>query len=93
MTLLFAPLMWVPLLVVTTRGLFGIDVYGAGWTWLVVNALFGLAVIPLAVLAARRYGPRLQRFTPLRDLADGIAGRGLADALHSLDAIRRFEEQ
>jgi hypothetical protein len=90
-TLLFAPLMWVPLLIVAVRGIFGVDVYAAGWAWLAANVLFGLAVIPLAIFIAKRYGARLARYTPMRALADTIAGRSLAAALVSLDAIRRFE--
>jgi hypothetical protein len=92
-TLLFAPLMWVPLLIVAMRGLFGVDVYAAGSGWLFANALFGLAVIPLAIFMAKRYGARIASFTPVRRLADGIAGRSLAAALDYLDAIRRFEEE
>jgi hypothetical protein len=92
-TLLFAPLMWVPLLIVAMRGLFGVDVYAAGSGWLVANALFGLAVIPLAIFMAKRYGARIASSTPMRTLADGIAGRSLAAALDYLDAIRRFEEE
>jgi hypothetical protein len=91
--LLFAPLMWVPLLVVGAEGIFGIDAYAFGAAWLGVNALFGLAVIPFAVYAAKSYGPRLSRSTWLRALADEIAGRSLAAAVRALDAIRRFEEE
>ncbi len=91
-TLLFAPLMWVPLMIVAARGFFGVDLYADGGGWLAANALFGLAVIPIAVLAARRYGPRLARSTPMRALADAIAGYSLTRALNLLDALRRFEE-
>ncbi|MBV8530288.1 MAG: hypothetical protein JO104_03150 [Candidatus Eremiobacteraeota bacterium] len=91
-TLLFAPLMWLPLLIVAFRGLFGIDVYVAGPAWIAANVLFGLALIPLATFAAKRYGPRLNQLAPIRALADAIAGRSLTTALRSLDATRRFEE-
>lgn len=91
-TLLFAPLMWVPLLIVGLRGLFGIDVYTLGPEWLAANVLFGLAVIPAAMLVARRFGPRLAVLTSARAFADAVAGRSLASALDSLDSIRRFEE-
>ncbi len=91
-TLLFAPLMWVPLIIVLLRGILGVDVYAAGSVWLVANGLFGLAVIPVAIAIAKRYGPRLARATPVRALADEIAGRSLATALNALDAVRRFEE-
>lgn len=91
-TLLFAPLMWVPLLIVCLRGFFGLDVYVAGWTWLAANALFGAAVIPIAIFLARLFGPRLAASTPMRALADSIAGHSLKSAIDSLDSIRRFEE-
>jgi hypothetical protein len=93
-TLLFGPLMWVPLLVVSLRGLFGVDLYAAvSPEWLVANALFGLAVIPSAIFLARRYGSRLAAYTPMRRLADEIAGRSLSTAFDSLDALRRFEAE
>ncbi|HET6276478.1 MAG TPA: hypothetical protein VFE16_11165 [Candidatus Cybelea sp.] len=89
--LLFAPLMWVPMLIVVLRGVFGIDVYAAGSAWLAANALFGVAVIPAAFLLARRYGGRLAQSTWMRGFADAIAGRSLAAAIDSLAEIRRFE--
>lgn len=92
-TLLFAPLMWVPLSIVALRGVFGVDLYAvADAGWLAANGLFGVAAIPLAIFAARRYGRRLERFSFIRTLADDIAGRSLVRALDALDAIRRFEE-
>jgi len=92
-TLLFAPLMWVPLLIVALRGIFGADLYAAADAgWLVANAVFGVALIPLAIFAARRYGGRVERFAVVRALADDVAGRSLVRALDAVDAIRRFEE-
>ena len=52
-----------------------------------------LAVIPFAIFIAKRYGSRIASHTPLRWLADEIAGRSLAEALDLLDAIRRFKVQ
>lgn len=50
--LLSAPLMWVPLLIVGLRAL-GVDAYAAfGARYLIVNVLFGVAVIPLGVSVA-----------------------------------------
>lgn len=92
-TLLFAPLMWVPLLVVSLQGLFGVDVYAAAApSWFVANLLFGLAVIPVGMLLARRYGHVFERSSPARGIADLIAGHSLAEALDYLDTIRRFED-
>jgi hypothetical protein len=93
-TLLFAPLMWLPLLIVTSRGLFGLDLYAAASpAWLAANAIFGLAVIPLAIAIAKRHGSNLERARPMRFLADEIAGRSLAAALDDLAALRRFAEE
>lgn len=89
--LLFAPLMWVPMLIVVLRGIFGIDAYAAGSAWLAANALFGVAVIPVAFLFARRFGGRFARSTWMRGFADTIAGRSLVSVMDSLAAIRRFE--
>ena len=92
-TLLFAPLMWVPFSIVVSRGLFGINLYAAaGAGWLLANAALGVAVIPLAFFIARRYEAKLEGTSPLRALADEIAGRSLMRALDTLDTISRFEE-
>jgi hypothetical protein len=89
-TLLFAPLMWLPLGIVAMRGLFGVNIYAASPAWLTANLFFGLAVIPIAIFIARRFGERLGRSTAARALADEIAGRSLAKALDDLAAIERF---
>lgn len=89
-TLLFAPLMWVPLLIVGARGFFGLDAYAAGIPWLAANAAFGVAVIPLAVWVARRYGPQSSAAPWMRELADTIAGRTLAEARDALAVIEGF---
>lgn len=91
--LLVGPLMWLPIFIVGMRGIFGVDVYSfANAAWLAANLVFGLAVIPLAIVLARRYGPRLEGSTAMHRLTDAIAGNGVAEALASLDSIRRFEE-
>ena len=77
-----------------SRWLFGIDIYAAASpAWLAANAILGLAVIPLAIALAKTYGSRLERGTPMRFLADEIAGRSLTAALDDLAAIRRFAEE
>ncbi len=92
--LLFAPLLWLPLLIVCARGFFGVDVYAAASPgWLTANLLAGLAVIPLALVVTRRWGSRIAQSSPMRSLADDIAGRSLVAALATLDAIHRFAEE
>jgi hypothetical protein len=91
--LLLGPLMWLPFFIVGIRLLFGADVYAvAGLPWLVANVLFGLAVIPLAIVLARIFGPRLRGSNALRILAADIAGRSLANALEHLATLRSFTE-
>lgn len=89
-TLLFAPLMWVPLAIVLLKGFAGVDLYAAGMGWLLANVLFGLAVIPLAIYFARRFGAQLQGNSTLRYIADTVAGRSLIAARGSLAAIERY---
>lgn len=92
--LLFAPLMWLPIVIVGTRLLFGVDLYAvASPAWLVANVLFGLAVIPIAIALARYFGARFARTAFGRRLADDIAGRSLAAAREDLDAIARFARE
>jgi hypothetical protein len=89
-TLLFAPLMWLPLTVVALKGLFGVNVALSDPLWLGANALFGITVILAAVFVARRFGRHLRESSLGRALADEIAGRSLAAALDDLAAIGRF---
>jgi hypothetical protein len=92
-TLLAAPFMWVPLLIVALRGFLGIDAYAVlGAPYLAVNAMFGLLLIPLALWIEARFGPRMRRSSLVRRLLDDLAGRSIARARESLDAIRRFED-
>jgi hypothetical protein len=88
--LLFAPLVWLPFTIVAMQGIFGVNVAEADPVWLVANFLFGVAVIPVGVYAARRFGPRLKASSAMRAVADEIAGRSLAVALEDLAAIGRF---
>jgi hypothetical protein len=92
--LLLGPLMWVPLLIVSARAIFGVDVYATtSAAWLAASVAFGLAVIPIAIFIARRFGAALQRRSWVRAIADEIAGHSLTAALDDLAAIRRFAEE
>ncbi len=91
-TLLLSPLLWVPLLLVAIHGLLGIDPYAIlNQTWLTVNVLFGVAVIPLGWWASRRLAHRFGRAPAMRRLLDDIAGRSLTDAMAYLDQLKQFE--
>ena len=91
-TLLVAPSLWTPLLIVIVKGLIGVDAYAvfdAGW--IAVNVLGSLAFIPLMMWAAHRYGERLSRSLLLRELADDLAGRSLNEASAFANRLATFE--
>lgn len=82
-------LTWAPIFMVVMKVAFGVDVWRTfDRTWLVENVLFGLAVIPVGIWLARKFGGRLnQRF--LNDLA----GYNLNAASRFLADLARFEEE
>jgi hypothetical protein len=88
-TLLAAPLLWVPLVVVAARSLAGLDLVEELPGWLAANLAFGLAVIPLALWVARRPGVRRSRF--LARLADDLTGRSLVQARTFLAELEELE--
>lgn len=93
-TLLAAPLLWVPMLIVGLKGLLGVDAYlilPGGW--LIANLLFGLAVIPLAVWISRRYADRMDRSPLVQRLLRDLAGYNLNAAADFLSSLAQFEEE
>ncbi len=92
-SLLLAPLLWVPLLIVGMKAL-GLNAYTMLDTnWLIANGLFGVAVIPLMLWLARRYGDRWQRWAWVRGFMDDIAGHNLKKATAFLDELAGFERE
>jgi hypothetical protein len=93
-TLLLAPLAWTPLLIVTLRGMFGVNAYEVLDTgWLAANLLFGVAVIPLMIWVAKRHADRWQRSPLVLRLLNDLAGRDLQTAAAFLDTLSRFEQE
>ncbi|MDQ6924708.1 MAG: hypothetical protein M3154_00540 [Candidatus Eremiobacteraeota bacterium] len=93
-TLLTAPLLWMPLLIVCLRGFFGVDAYDAlGAGYLAANLALGMSVIPLGLWVSRRYADRFERSSLARSLMDDVTGRSLLTALDSLRTILRFENE
>jgi hypothetical protein len=91
-TLLAAPSLWIPLLVVGCKGVWDVDVFATfDPAWIVANVAFGLAIVPLARWIARRYGERLRQTSVVRRLADDIAGRSLVAAEGFLAELGRLE--
>lgn len=94
LTLLAAPLLWLPLLIVVLKGLAGLDAYALfPASWLAANLAAGAAVIPLAVWAARRLAPRMERSPLARRLLRDLAGYNLAAAERHLAALQSFERE
>jgi hypothetical protein len=83
-TLLVAPLLWTPLMIVGLRWL-GVDAYESlGWNYLGANLLVGAALIPLAVWLSRRYAGTIRTNRGLQRLLDQIAGHSLTRAKAAL---------
>lgn len=93
-TLLTAPLLWTPLLIVALKGLLGLDAYAIfSQSWLAANLLFGVAVIPLAVWISKRNADRMERSPFIQSLMRDIAGYNLTAAAGFLSTLARFEEE
>ena len=91
-TLLLAPLLWIPLLVVALESLGGVDVYAVfDRTWIIANVLFGVAFVPAILVASKRLVDRFAGSPLLERLLRDIAGRNLSAAQSFLDELARFE--
>jgi len=80
LTLLFAPLVWTPLLIVIVKSPVGLDAYAA----------FG---VPWLAALSRRYADRMASVPFVQRLMRDLAGRSLSDAADFLGSISRFEEE
>jgi len=93
LTLVCAPLLWTPLMIVALKWLFGVDVYAAiGASYLIANLLFGLLLIALAVSISKRYGARMERSPLVQSLMRDLAGKSLASAAAFVSSIADFEK-
>ncbi|MCU0682810.1 MAG: hypothetical protein MUF34_11265 [Polyangiaceae bacterium] len=90
--LLASPLIWPLLVVVGLEGFFGLDAYevlGAGW--LAANAVFGAALVALALWLSRRFGARAGGHPIVRRLARDLAGHNANAAAAFLTTLAEFE--
>lgn len=85
--LFVSPLLWVPLMIVGLRGVFGVDAYAFGSGFLLANLAFGAAVLAIGSFVARRVTTRRSR------IADLLAGRSLSESLARIDTIERFAKE
>jgi hypothetical protein len=93
-TLLLAPLLWTPLLIVALEGFLRVDAYKAlGAAYLLANLLFGLAIIPLAIWVSKKFGDRMGRSPKIQQLMKELAGYNLNAASDFLATLSEFEEE
>lgn len=91
-TFVLAPLLWLPMLIVMLKGLLGIDAYAVlDTSWLVANALFGVAVIPITLWIANRFRAHWQNSPRFQQFLDDVAGRSLREAETYLKELSDFE--
>ncbi len=85
---------WMPFIIVALKGWFGVDVYRfVGVNFVVVNLLFGVAAIPLAIWLSGKFGERFGRTSFMRGLMRDLAGYNLNAATGFLAKISRFAEE
>jgi len=85
---------WVPAVVVAMKGVLGLDAYEIfGFPYILVNLAFGLAVIPLAVWVARRYGETMSGWPVMQGLLRDLAGREVVVALTFLTTLETEWEE
>jgi len=93
-TLLAAPLLWTPLLIVALKGFWGVDAYKVlGAAFLLANLAFGLAIIPLAVYVSKKFGDRMGRSPIVQRLMRELAGYNLNAATGFLATVSEFEDK
>jgi hypothetical protein len=93
-TLLLAPLLWTPLLIVALEGFLRVDAYKTlGAAYLLANLLFGLAIIPLAIWLSKKFSDRMDRSPKIQWLMKELAGYNLNAASDFLATLSEFEEE
>jgi len=93
-TLLLAPLLWTPLLIVALEGFLRVDAYKTvGAAYLLANLLFGLAIIPPAIWLSKKFGYRMDRSPKIQRLMKDLAGYNLNAASDFLATLSEFEEE
>jgi hypothetical protein len=85
---------WIPLAIVTFKGLFGVDLYTVSAfmpKFMAINLGLGLAFIPAALLVGRFVGPLVADTHVSRGVIDAITGRDLAEARAIAKRIDSFQ--
>ena len=93
-TLLLAPLLWTPLLIVALEGFLRVDAYKTvGAAYLLANLLFGLAIIPLAIWLSKSSATVWTRSPKIQWLMKELSGYNLNAAYDFLATLSEFEEE
>ena len=89
-TLFIAPLIWPALFIVAMSALFGVDASSAyGATWLLANLAFGIVVLALGIVLARRYDARHTPSAP-NPVFEALSGKSLRDASKQIAELERY---
>lgn len=85
---------WIPLLVVTLKGFWGVDAYQVlGSGYLIANVAIGVAVIPVAIWASKKFGERLGSSPTMQWLMRELAGYNLNAAKGFLRTLSEFKDE
>ncbi len=85
---------WMPFLIVALKGLWDLDAYKLfGTAFLLTNLAVGLATIPLAIWASKKFGDRMGRSPIIQRLMRELAGYNLNAATARLATLSEFENE
>ena len=85
---------WIPFLIVALKGSWDLDAYKLfGTAFLLTNLAVGLALIPLAIWASRKFGDRVGRSPIIQRLMRELAGYNLNAAMGRLATLSEFETE
>ena len=85
---------WIPFLIVALKGLWDLDAYKLfGTAFLLTNLAVGLAIIPLAIWASKKFGDRMGRSPIIQRLMRELAGYNLNAATARLATLSEFENE
>ena len=93
-TLLLAPLLWTPLMIVALKGLLGVDAYKIlGASYLSACLLLGVAIIPTVLWLSKKFSERMGGSPMIQRLMRSLAGHNLNAASDFLAALSEFEDE
>jgi len=92
--LLGGVVVWAPAALVAFEALTSVPLLArVDLTWLVLNLVFGLAVLALGQALSRRYVERADLSPWARRVVDAVSGRGLRSAADHLAELATFERE